>query len=184
MTLVHSRGLAHHADGLLVVHAEELQLLAVLRARRLLLALASLVLGLHEGLAEVPQRQVARRLLFRGSPPANGTVPENCAFPKVLQAGPAEAVAAREQDGIAEDVAAHGTRQVLFGQLGRHGHARHAVSCHVKSPSVASSPLAAMGRARLARQVLESSFELLLNAQEEQRGRSSTRDTKQEVQVS
>lgn len=77
MTLVHSRGLTHYADGLLVVHAEELELLAVLWARRLHLALASQALGLHEGLAQVPQSQVARRLLFRGSSPANGAAPEN-----------------------------------------------------------------------------------------------------------
>ena len=108
------RSLAHHADGLLVVHTEELQLLSMLTTGEVPLARFFPASSLKEGLAEVPQGQVGWGALLGGPPSADGTGTGATTIPEALQAGSAEAVAARQQDRILEDVAAHGTRQVIF----------------------------------------------------------------------
>lgn len=63
---------------------------------------------------------VGEGALFGSFPPADGAAARNCAFPKLLQAAPAETVAAWQKDRILEDLTAHGTGEIVFGKICRH----------------------------------------------------------------
>lgn len=69
----------------------------------------------QEGVGHVLQRQADRGLRQRALLPADGTLASGLLLvPELLQTGPAEAVAALEDDGVPEDLAADGARQVLL----------------------------------------------------------------------
>lgn len=119
----------HAAHRFQVVHAEELEQFPVcgarlLRHRHLLLlpcpgprpssSRPPLLLP-QEGVGHVLQGQADRGLSQRALPPADGALaPGLLLVPALLQAGPAEAVAALEHDGLPEDLAADGTGQLVF----------------------------------------------------------------------
>ena len=77
----------------------------------------------QEGLAQVLQGQVAeRRAAALVSPQADGALLDLLAYPPAPQAGLAEAVAARQDDGLSEHVVAHGTGKIVFGKGHLGGH--------------------------------------------------------------
>lgn len=118
VALVCFGGLTHHTDGQLLLLTEEFELLPVLGAQ-LPAGLGRLPLssGLGEGVTEVPERQVGRRVAPRAASPAHRAAARGRgALPEALQTPPAEAVAAGQQDGVPEDVTAHRTTQVLLWQ--------------------------------------------------------------------
>lgn len=81
---------------------------------------AALAFPVQKSFAQVFKGQVGKGALFGCSPPADGAAARNGAFPKALQAALAETVAAWQKDGIFEDFTAHGTGEVLHGEICRH----------------------------------------------------------------
>lgn len=120
MTFVHSRGLAHHADGLLICPTEKLQFFPMPPAQAVGSRCMGLAFPVQKSLTQVFKGQVGEGALFGCSPPADGAAARNAAFPKALQAALAETVAAWQKDGILEDFTAHGTGKVLHGEICRH----------------------------------------------------------------
>lgn len=114
----------NHTDGLLVCQAEELHLLPVERThlpRVTVQLLRAVLLGfLHVRLTQVLQSQTGHRLVL-GQGPAQGAG-SILSRPVLLQAGLAEAVAAFEDHGIPEDVAAYGTGEVDLREREPTGH--------------------------------------------------------------
>lgn len=69
----------------------------------------------QEGVSHVLQGQADRGLRQGALPSADGTLaPGLLLVPELLQACPAEAVAALEHNGVLEDLTADRTRQLLF----------------------------------------------------------------------
>lgn len=107
MALVCFGRLAHHTNGQLVFLAEQLELLSVLRAELPGLSGLPPSSTLHKGLAQVPQSQVGGRVAPGRAPAAHRASASGRGLPTALQTLPAEAVAARQQDGVPEEVTAH-----------------------------------------------------------------------------
>ena len=82
----------------------------------------SVTLLLYEVLAQVPQGQVDGRFLVCTAGLADRTVLGWFPRPPLLQAGLAEAVAARQEDWGFKDVTAHGTGELLFLTTHTGGH--------------------------------------------------------------
>lgn len=122
-------GVTHAAKNLKVIQAEKLLDFAVRRApllhhwhrHRGLIpgpagprAVPPLLL-LEEGVGHVLQRQAHRGLRQRALAPADGTLAPGLPLaPELLQACPAEAVAALEHHGVPEDLAADGAGELLL----------------------------------------------------------------------
>lgn len=118
--LVPLRGVADHADGLAVHHAEQLEPLLVNGAHLpgedvQLLPRLQLLAVLHARLAQVLQGEAGHRVVHRAAP-AQGALSVAPRSPVLLQTGGAETVAALEDHGLLEDLAADGTGQVHLGQ--------------------------------------------------------------------
>lgn len=109
-------GLAHQTDGLLVVLAEDLQLLVMKEADVLVPAAPLHLIGLGCDL----EGQVDGRPLGDGDGAADGTFPATFQLPELVQANFANVVAALQEDGKEVDVGALRTEQVVFAQPGRH----------------------------------------------------------------
>lgn len=124
-------GVTHAAKNLKVVLAEKLLDFTVRRApllhhrhrhRGLLPGLAALLLLLQEGVGHVLQRQAHRGLRQRALAPADRTLAPGLPLaPELLQARPAEAVAALEHHGVPEDLAADGAGELLLQHGARAG---------------------------------------------------------------
>lgn len=133
MPLVLLGRVTHAADDLKVVQAEKLQDFAVrgaplLRRRRRRglipgpVGAALPLLLLEERVGHVLQRQAHRGLRQRALAPADGTLaPRLPLAPELLQARPAEAVAALEHHGLPEDLAADGAGELLLQHGARAG---------------------------------------------------------------
>lgn len=118
--LVPLRGVANHADGLTVHHAEQLEPLLVNWAHLpgedvQLLPRLQLLAVLHARLAQVLQGEAGHRVVHRAAPAQRALSVAPCR-PVLLQTAGAEAVAALEDHGLLEDLAADGTGQVHLGQ--------------------------------------------------------------------
>lgn len=130
MSLVLFGGVAHAAESLQIVQTEELEDFPVrgthhVRQLQRLAAPAGsglssgrahpVLLVLQEGVGHVLQRQADRGLRQGTLPPAHGALaPRLLLVPELLQAGPAEAVAALQNHGVPEDLAADGAGQLLL----------------------------------------------------------------------
>lgn len=123
VALVLLGGVTHAAQQLLVIVAEEFERLSVggtqvqlpgggagRRGRRV----QSLLL-LHQRLTHVLQHQADSGLGKRAPLPADGTLAlGRLLAPELVQAGAAEAVATAQDHRVGEDLAAHGTRQLVL----------------------------------------------------------------------
>lgn len=135
VSLVLLGGVTHAAHHLKVIHAEELDNFPVcntplLRRPGLLPRPARpgprprrgrppLLLP-QEGVGHVLEGQADGGLGQRALPPADGALaPGLFLVPELVQAGPAEAVAALEHDGLPEDLAADGAGQLILQQGAR-----------------------------------------------------------------
>lgn len=115
---------ADHTDGLPVQQTEQLQLLPVLGAHDLGVAV-QLPLGVpggltpvlrHAGLTQVPEGQAGDGVVHAGGSAQGAVPPPALPGPVLLQARRAEAVAALQHHRLPEDVAAHGAGEVHLRQ--------------------------------------------------------------------
>lgn len=108
--------MAHQTDWLLVLLAEDLQLLLVKQADVSVPASALRLVGLGCDL----EGQVDGRPPGDGGGAADGTFPAAFQLPELVQAHFADVVAALQQDGKAVDVGALGAEKVVFAEPGGH----------------------------------------------------------------
>lgn len=71
------------------------------------------LLNVQEGLTQVLQHKISRRIRFRGSSPADRTLLSFLAPPELLKTVFTDAVTAWQKHRRSEDLTAHGTRQLF-----------------------------------------------------------------------
>lgn len=106
MNSVLDRGLAHQADGHLVILAKNLQLLVVQATHVLIFAVPLPLIAVSSYL----QRQVDRRPLGDGADAADRTFSTALQFPEFVQTGSANVVATWQENRKAINVRAPGAK--------------------------------------------------------------------------